>query len=806
MEYKVTVFKSIRNTSTPFHVGVDDVIERIRSGNSKPLIDGIRKEKDKAKRNDLKMELPSICFSGVFTKRQDDKITEHSGLICLDFDGYERKKDMQEDRDMFIEDAHTFAVFTSPSGNGLKVLVKIPKEIDNHHKYFNALRSYYSSQYFDPTSKNISRVCYESYDPNIHVNYDSDIWTEKEDDDYEERSVTDITIPIRDSSKIADILVKWWEDKYPMVKGSRNHNAYVLARAFNDFGVSKDVAKVVLRQHVDKSFPEYEVNKTIDSAYTHTNSFGSRVYEDDVRIAELKTKLKGGASPKDVKREIEETDGLTSKDAEAVVSRLEEEASKTIFWTISEKGAVRLDHLQFKQFLEEHGFRKFCPDGSKTYVFVKVTNNLIDHTSEQEIKDFVLTYLEDEGDVIVYNHFADKTRYFKDDFLSLLSTIEVHFMEDTTKAGYLYYRNCAVKVSRDSVETIDYIDLDGFVWREQVIDRNFSPLKDDVECDYSKFIRNISGGTEDREVSMRSTIGFLLHGYKDDDDCPAVILNDEVISDNPEGGTGKGLFMKAIGQMRKVVTIDGKAFNFNERFSYQLVSADTQILLFDDVKKHFNFERLFSVITEGITMEKKNKDAIKIPFSKSPKVAITTNYAIKGSGNSFDRRKWELELHQHYNGTRKPRQEFGRMFFSGWDDAEWKRFDNYMIRCIQLFLREGLVKSEFVNLKVRQLSAETSHDFIEWCGLLDNGVERHDSLTTGVKFYKHELYDNFVSEYPDYAPKAKMTISRNQFYKWLVAYALFAYGVSPTEGRDREGRYMVLREKHEYDEQQKLKL
>jgi len=41
---------------------------------------------------------------------------------------------------------------------------------------------------------------------------------------------------------------------------------------------------------------------------------------------------------------------------------------------------------------------------------------------------------------------------------------------------------------------------------------------------------------------------------------------------------------------------------------------------------------LFSVVTEGLTLEKKNKDAIKIPFSKSPKIAITTNYAIKGSG------------------------------------------------------------------------------------------------------------------------------------------------------------------------------
>ena len=51
-----------------------------------------------------------------------------------------------------------------------------------------------------------------------------------------------------------------------------------------------------------------------------------------------------------------------------------------------------------------------------------------------------------------------------------------------------------------------------------------------------------------------------MHGYKNLSYCPAVILNDEVISDNPEGGTGKGLFMNALSQMKKLVVIDGKAF------------------------------------------------------------------------------------------------------------------------------------------------------------------------------------------------------------------------------------------------------
>jgi hypothetical protein len=312
-------------------------------------------------------------------------------------------------------------------------------------------------------------------------------------------------------------------------------------------------------------------------------------------------------------------------------------------------------------------------------------------------------------------------------------------------------------------------------------------------CNYRQFIRNICGDDDGRVESMESTIGFLLHAYKNLSFCPAVILNDEVISDNPEGGTGKGLFMNALARMKKVVTIDGKSFTFERSFAYQLVSADTQILVFDDVKKYFDFERLFSVVTEGLTLEKKNKDAIKIPFSKSPKIAITTNYAIKGSGNSFARRKWELELHQYYTKAFTPLDEFGKLMFGDWNDDDWCEFDNYMIGCLKSYLHTGLVRSKFVNLKIRQLSAETAHDFIEWCGLVE-GQPKNNTLETGIRLYKNELYNDFVNEYPDYGPKSKMTISRTKFYKWLVAYGLFKYGIAPEEGRDMMGRWIIIHE------------
>jgi hypothetical protein len=184
-----------------------------------------------------------------------------------------------------------------------------------------------------------------------------------------------------------------------------------------------------------------------------------------------------------------------------------------------------------------------------------------------------------------------------------------------------------------------------------------------------------------------------MSGYKDPGYCPSVILNDEVISENPEGGTGKGLFVQGISMMKKIAMIDGKAFSFDKPFAYQTISTDTQIISFDDVKKGFDFERLFSAITEGITIEKKNKDAIRIPFSFSPKIVITTNYAIKGRGNSFLRRKVELELTSFYSKDFTPVDEFGKRLFDEWSEEEWCSFDNYMVQNLKTYLNTGTYRN-----------------------------------------------------------------------------------------------------------------
>jgi len=423
--------------------------------------------------------------------------------------------------------------------------------------------------------------------------------------------------------------------------------------------------------------------------------------------------LRGGATKREILEEID--GGGTAIDIatfDSVIKKIESESTIDVFWTKSDKGVIKVVPIFFKQFLEKNGFHKYCPEGSKNYVFVKIKDNLIDHTSDKEIKDFVLEYLLQLEDMSIYNHFAEKVGLFREEFLTLLMTVDIHFISDTKDTSYLYYQNCAVKVTTKGIETIDYLELDGYVWKDHVIDRNFKMCRV-TNCDYKTFISRISDNHQDRIDAIESTIGFMMHGHKNLSYTPAVILYDSKISDNPEGGTGKGIFMNALARMKKLVVIDGKAFAFEKSFPYQTVSVDTQILCFDDVKKNFDFERLFSVITEGLTLEKKNKDAIKIPYSKSPKIAITSNYAINGSGNSFARRKWEIEFHNHYSKSYTPYDEFKKHLFDDWDIDEWCQFDSYMVECLSSYMRTDLITSKFFSSDIRGLMQDTSIDFVD---------------------------------------------------------------------------------------------
>jgi hypothetical protein len=132
----VTVFAHVRDTENPFYKDIKEVLLSLKDGSNKSKIDAIRNIKDKEKRNEAKSKLKSICFSGEFSRRSAKNIINHSGFACLDFDDIEDPICL---RDSLQDNEYIYSAFVSPSGNGVKALVKVPKDIANYKKYYEAL-------------------------------------------------------------------------------------------------------------------------------------------------------------------------------------------------------------------------------------------------------------------------------------------------------------------------------------------------------------------------------------------------------------------------------------------------------------------------------------------------------------------------------------------------------------------------------------------------------------------------------------------------------------------------------------------
>lgn len=731
---RVSFYKNIKSIVPVKDTSVFKILEEIKSTTYKQRVGKIRIESDKSKRNELKAKLPYATFSGTFSSRSNNNLKKHSGLACLDFDNV---SNIEELRESINEDEYTMASFLSPSGDGLKVLVKIPPvgNNDDYQDYYIELINYYSKYHeLDKGTKDIARACYLSFDEQVYINGESELFVDKflKPLPVEKKIVN---IPVTDESEVASRLDKWFQKRWSST--NRNNNLHAYARQMNAFGVSKMTCQSYLYRYAQSDFTSSEIDKLIDSAYRQTNEYSTKHFEDEKRVNEIKNLAISGENVERLKGKI------TDIDFDKIVKEFEvhkKELKLDEFWYYTEKEQIRLATYRFMQYMESNNIFKFYPDeNSGTFLFVKNDKNFISVFEEPKIKDFVLQDLRDRGHIDAFELMANNTSYFQSNYLSMVSSIDVKLNIDTADASYIYYKNAAIKTTKDKIEVLNYSEIDDLIWTNQVIKREIT-LKEESDGVFKSFIWKVSGENPDRYYTLKSVIGYLMHSYQNEAKPKSIIFNDEMISEDiPNGGSGKGLIHRAIGHIKNIVVEDGKKFDSKNQFAYQKVNKDTQIFLLDDVPKHFNFESLFSIVTEGMTVEKKGQDAYQIPFTESPKISITTNYTISGSGPSHERRVFEVEIANYFNENNTPEKEFGHLFFSEWDKDEWGRFDNFMIRCVQYFLKNGLVQSDKVNLAFRKFKNEMGTEFIEFMELQN---------FNGTPINRKSFRDDFNRQYP----------------------------------------------------------
>lgn len=463
----------------------------------------------------------------------------------------------------------------------------------------------------------------------------------------------------------------------------------------------------------------------IDQGYGEKRTnYGTRIE------SEIFKRRRDGQTPDEITEWLIRKQNKSIDEAAKIVDDVVKQWGQDIctFWTVNEQRQITIVRSKLVEYLySSGGFCLYFHNKSNIFRVVRIQDNRVQETTTEQIKKFIKEYilsLPSEFDNGTHPNelleivLKGSETYFSNSFLEFLDSRQIDFLRDEANKAYFPFNNGVVVIERGKMPYLkNYGEIKKSVWVNQVIDFDIAIDQEfDADlCEYVRFVRNISGGDQDRFAYAMSLIGYMLHGYKNPSRPYAPILAEETDDERKGGGTGKGLFIKAISKLIPVVTIDGKNFKIDKNFAFQRVSFDTKLVVIEDCPKNIDFEKFYPTITEGITIEKKNKDEIFLPYADSPKIAFTTNYSISQDAEHSKRRQRIFEFAPHYSSKKTPEDEFGHKFFDDWDRDEWNRFYNFLFSCVGVYLDNGILAvNNSEKMKRKHIKLAYGEEFLEY--------------------------------------------------------------------------------------------
>lgn len=266
-------------SQTPIHIPLREALRYIAAGRWKDKVEALRAiyKVNVADYKEAKKSLPAIQFCGKFGGRKEEQLEEYSSLLVIDIDGMEMAMLMSVKTRLSdpARYAWVYAVFISPSGSGLKVLVKTNGKPGDHRNYFRMMEGIFFSHFLvkiDASGKDKSRLCYVSHDPTLYLNADAVAMPLPELLCEEVKKVNGAII---DNSSlnflhVLRICIIWTEKHFKYVEGQRNSYIHNLACNCNRCGVPEDTTTTLINEY----FPlgAEEVKQTVNSAYRHNKT------------------------------------------------------------------------------------------------------------------------------------------------------------------------------------------------------------------------------------------------------------------------------------------------------------------------------------------------------------------------------------------------------------------------------------------------------------------------------------------------------------------------------------------------------
>ena len=381
------------------------------------------------------------------------------------------------------------------------------------------------------------------------------------------------------------------------------------------------------------------------------------------------------------------------------------------FYQFNDFGEVETCPTMYADFLKQENFIRISTPDDKIQL-LKNTNNVVDFFNH---KTDLVSFLEgeinetgSEADAVRNKIARDNTNIIQSSFL-LLEPNPLIFYKDTKTSFGLPFKNGFYffdEVEKLEIKRKEYSDVNGFFIKHKIQEQSFEYTTE--KGDFELFIQRISTGKKhhtdfvqsdfDTINAFYSMFGYLCHNQKRRDTSKAIVLTDEGADDETRNGRrGKSLVGESIKQITKTLQKAGDEFRGDYIHNYAELDKSYNCYLVDDVPAKFNFNHLYTPITQGINVQPKGKQAVQIEFEDSPKFLITTNWLIRYDENeaSTNARFVEYKIKPYYNQFFTPFDEFGKLFFDDWDGVEWNKFFSFVFRCVHLYLNRGLITIKY---------------------------------------------------------------------------------------------------------------
>lgn len=207
-------------------------------------------------------------------------------------------------------------------------------------------------------------------------------------------------------------------------------------------------------------------------------------------------------------------------------------------------------------------------------------------------------------------------------------------------------------------------------------------------------------------------------------------------------------------------------------------TSETKFVLINDIEKDFNFQDLLNVITDDFQTEGKGVNKVIIPKEKSPKVAITSNGIITGSGSSFMRRKQIVEYGNYWKRCADEKENvsdqkhLGKQLFSQFTADDWNDFYNFGFRCVQEYLRDGLQEVVYDNHIERDKvvvleGSEGTGELTKWMNgwITTKRVEGGFHQDNGIS--EEELFKAFAIDCPELSWDVELQDFHRIFFEFV---------------------------------------